>query len=334
MQHCDILIRAGWTVTADPEFRVLENAAVAVRDGRIVAIVDRDTAAAEYQPSATIDRPDHALIPGLVNAHTHAAMTLFRGLADDQPLDAWLKSHIWPAERRNVSAEMVRDGTELAIAEMLRGGITCFADQYFYPEIVAETAARLHMRAVVATPVVDFDSGWAATASEHLTKAADLVHDPYVEHPLIRTAFAPHAPYTLSDASLSELRVVADQLDRPVQMHLHETHGEIVQSEREHRERPIERLGRLGLLNPSLLAVHAVHLNDADIDELATAGVSVAHCPASNLKLGSGIAPVTRLHAAGITVGIGTDGAASNNRLDILGSLGVLQGMFKIVQCG
>jgi len=319
MQHCDTLIRAGWTVTADPSFTVLRDAAVAIRDGRIIAILDRDAADAEFQASATIDRPHHALIPGLVNAHCHAAMTLLRGFADDQPLDIWLQQHIWPVERRHVSAEMVRDGTELAIAEMLRAGVTAFSDQYFYPEIVAETAARRHVRAVIATPIIDGNSGWAANASEHMTKAADLVHDPYADHPLIRTAYAPHSPYTMSDASLAELRVMADQLDLPVQMHLHETVKEITDSEREHRARPIERVGRLGLLKSTFLAVHAVHLNDADIDELSIAGASVAHCPASNLKLGSGMANVARLQQAGIAVGVGTDGAASNNRLDVLG---------------
>ncbi len=194
MQHCDLLIRPRWVITADPEFRVLEDTAVIVDEGRIQALLPVAEAAEKYQPSATIDRPSHALMPGFVNTHTHAAMTLFRGMADDQPLDAWLNEGIWPTERRWVSAEMVRDGTELAIAEMIAGGTTCFSDQYFFPEIAAETAASMHMRAYIATPVLDFPTSWAKDAAEHMQKAADLVHDPYVDHPLVATAYAPHSP--------------------------------------------------------------------------------------------------------------------------------------------
>ncbi len=321
MQHCDLLIRPRWTITADADFRVLENTAVIVDEGRIQAVLPVDEATAIYQPSATIDRPDHALIPGFVNAHTHAAMTLFRGMADDLPLEQWLYDGIWPTEKRWVSAEMVRDGTELAIAEMIAGGTTCFSDQYFFPEIAAETAASMHMRAYIATPVVDFTTTWAKDAAEHMQKAADLVHDPYVDHPLVATAFAPHSTYALKDESLSELRVLADQLDLRVQMHLHETATEVANSIEQYGERPLARLKRLGLVNGSLLAVHAVHMNDDDITMMVDAGVSVAHCPRSNMKLASGFAPVTKFLDAGITVSVGTDGAASNNVLDMLSEM-------------
>ena len=321
MQHCDTLIAPRWCIPVAPTGEVLEGHAIAVTDDRIVAVLPLDQARAEFQPSVLIERPDHALIPGLVNTHTHAAMTLFRGLADDLPLEAWLHEGIWPAERRWVSAEMVRDGTGLAIAEMLRGGITCFGDQYFFPEIVAEAATDLSMRAVVATPVVDFPSAWAGATAEYLQKGTDLVHDPYADHPLITTAFAPHSTFALSDESLSALRVLADQLDVRVQIHLHETAAEVDISLRDTGKRPYERLYDAGLVNRSLLAVHAVHLEDDELERFAEAGVSVTHCPNSNLKLASGIAPIGRYLDAGINVALGTDGAASNNTLDLFSEM-------------
>lgn len=321
MQHCDTLILPQWCVPIEPVGAVLEGHAVAVTDGRITAVLPVAEALARFQPSVTVERPGHVLIPGLVNAHTHAAMTLFRGLADDVPLEAWLHEGIWPAERRWVSAEMVRDGTELAIVEMIRGGITCFSDQYFYPEIVAEAAVDLSMRAVVATPVVDFPTGWAKNADEYLQKAADLVHDPYADHPLVTTAFAPHSTFALSDESFAALRVLADQLDVRVQIHLHETAAEVDISLRDTGKRPYERLMDAGLVNRSLLAVHAVHMNDDEVARFAEAGVSIAHCPNSNLKLASGIAPIAKYRSAGLNVALGTDGAASNNTLDMFSEM-------------
>ena len=321
MQHCDTLIAPRWCVPVEPAGQVLENHAVVVSDGRIVALLPAAEARAAYQPSVLLERPEHVLVPGLINTHTHAAMTLFRGLVDDLPLREWLETGIWPAERRWVSAEMVRDGTALAIVEMLSAGITCFSDQYFFPEIVAETAVDLHVRAVVGTPVVDFPTAWAKDTAEYLSKAADLVHDPYARHPLISTCFAPHSTLGLSDESFVELRVLADQLDRPVQIHLHETADEVEQSVSQTGKRPLERLAELGLLNASLLAVHAVHavhVTEAEIEGLAKSGAAVAHCPRSNLKLASGFAPVAAYRSAGIRVGIGTDSAASNNMLDVL----------------
>ena len=318
MQHCDTLIVPRWCVPVEPAGTVLEGHALAIVDGRIEALLPLAEARQHFQASVVVQRPQHALIPGLVNTHTHAAMTLFRGLADDLPLETWLKDFIWPVERRWVSAEMVRDGTELAIAEMLRGGTTCFADQYFFPEIVAEAATELAMRAVVATPVVDFPTVWANDASQYLQKAADLVHDPYANHPLITTAFAPHSTFALADESFAELRVLADQLDVPVQIHLHESAAEVAISLRDTGKRPFERLAEAGLINASLLAVHAVHMTEHETARFAETGVSIAHCPSSNLKLASGIAPVAAYRAAGVNVALGTDGAASNNRLDLI----------------
>lgn len=321
MQHCDSLIAPSWCIPVEPAGSVLEDHAVAIVDGRIADVLPVEEARETYQPSVFVQRPGHLLIPGLVNAHVHAAMTLFRGIADDLPLEAWLKDRVWPVERHFASAEFVRDGTELAIAEMLTAGITCFSDQYFFPEIVAETAVDLHMRAMIGTPVVDFASAWADDAPDYLSKGAELVHDRYADHPLISTCFAPHTTRALSDASFTELRVLADQLDVPVQIHLHESRSEVDASVESTGRRPIERLIDLGLLNASLLAVHAVHVTAAEIRRLASAGARIVHCPTSNLKLACGIAPVRAFLDAGATVGIGTDGAASNNMLDILAEI-------------
>jgi len=318
MRHCDFLIAARWCIPVEPAGNVLEDHAVAVVDDRIAAVLPLAEAREVFQPSVFVERPGHALIPGLVNAHGHAAMTMFRGLADDLPLESWLQDGVWPVERRFASAELVRDGTELAIAEMLRAGITCFSDQYFFPEIVAETAVDLHMRAVIGTPVVDFPTAWAEDVADYLGKGSELVHDRYADHPMISTCFAPHSTRALSDAAFTELRVLADQLDVPVQIHLHESQGEVAQSVEATGRRPLERLDDLGLVNASLLAVHAVHVTPGEIERLAAAGAGVVHCPASNLKLACGIAPARAFGDAGVTVGLGTDGAASNNLLDIL----------------
>jgi len=227
MQHCDTLIAPRWCVPVEPANVVLTDHAVIMNDGRITDVLPLADAREKYQPSATIEKPHHVLIPGFVNPHTHSAMTLMRGLADDMPLEAWLEKGIWPVEKRWVGAEMVRDGTELAIAEMIAGGTTCFSDQYFFPEIVAETAVDLQIRAMIGTPVIEFPTAWASGASEYMNKATDLVHDPYNDHPLISTCFAPHSTCALSDESFVDLRVMADQLDVRIKIHLHETQSEI-----------------------------------------------------------------------------------------------------------
>jgi 5-methylthioadenosine/S-adenosylhomocysteine deaminase len=321
MQHCDTLIAPRWCVPVEPANVVLIDHAVVVNDGRITDILPLSDAREKYQPSAFIEKPDHVLIPGFVNAHTHSAMTLMRGLADDMPLETWLKKGIWPVEKRWMSAEMVRDGTELAIAEMIAGGTTCFSDQYFFPEIVAETAVDLQMRAMVGTPIIEFPTAWASDASEYMNKASDLVHDPFVDHPLVSTCFTPHSTGALSDESFVELRVLADQLDVRIQIHLHETEAEIAAALKQTGRRPFDRLNALGIVNASLLAVHCVHMTDAEIEIIAESGVNVAHCPRSNLKLASGIAPVASYREKGVNVAIGTDGAASNNTLDMLSEM-------------
>ncbi len=321
MQHCDTLILAGWCIPVAPENLVLTDHAVAINDGKIVDLLPALEARQRYRPGVLVQRPDHILIPGFVNAHTHAAMTLLRGIADDMPLERWLNEAVWPIENRWVSAEMVRDGTRLAIAEMLLSGCTCFSDQYFFPEIVAETAVDLQMRAMVGTPVIEFPNAWADGAAECLSKAADLVHDPYADHPLVSSCFAPHSTATVSDESFTDLRVLADQLDTRIQIHLHESAQEIENELDSNGKRPIARLQDLGLVNASLMAVHAVHVTDDEIALFADAGVAVAHCPRSNLKLADGIAPIADYKKAGVTVALGSDSAASNNVMDMLGEM-------------
>lgn len=321
MQQCDTLIVAGWCLPVSGDGTALKDHAIAISGGRILDILPAAAALERYSPGALIERPAHVVFPGLINTHTHAAMTLFRGYADDLPLERWLKDRIWPAEHRSVSAEMVRDGTRHAIAEMLLSGITCFSDQYFFPEVVAETAEAMHMRAVVATPVVEFPTPWAANAAQCLSKGAELVHDRYADHPLISAAFAPHSTGCVSDESFAQLRILCDQLDSRVQIHLHESAQEIIDEQRSSGLRPFARLQNLNMVNATLMLVHAVHLNDDEIALCADRGVSVAHCPRSNLKLASGMARTEALRQAGVVVGLGTDGAASNNELEMLGEM-------------
>jgi len=320
VQPIDTLITARWVVPVEPAGVVYDGYAVAIHQGRIVSLLPADEARRRYDPIIERALPSHALIPGLVNAHTHAAMTLFRGLADDLPLMEWLSEHIWPAEGRWVSDEFVQDGTRLAVAEMLRGGTTCFNDMYFFPEDTARVASSIGMRAVVGLILIDVPTVWARDAEEYLAKGLD-VHDRFRADPLVHTAFAPHAPYTVSDGALARIATLAEELDIPVHMHVHETADEVRGALDRHGARPLARLERLGLLTPRLVAVHMTQLEPAEIERVADCGISVVHCPESNLKLASGFCPVERLLDAGANVALGTDGAASNNDLDMLGEM-------------
>ncbi|HEX5613196.1 MAG TPA: TRZ/ATZ family hydrolase [Burkholderiales bacterium] len=311
------LIRARWVVPVEPAGAVLDDHTVVVNGERIEALLPAAEASIRYPEAAGIGLPEHVLIPGLVNAHTHAAMSLMRGLADDRPLERWLREHIWPAEAGHVSAEFVHDGTLLACAEMLRGGITCFNDMYFFPEAALEAALQAGMRASLGMIVIEFPSAYASDPDDYLRKGLAL-RDRWREHPLASFCLAPHAPYTVSDATFRRVATILGELDVPLHIHLHETEDEVERSVSEHGLRPLERLSRLGLLGPSLLAVHSVHLTPQEIALLARHGASVVHCPSSNLKLASGFAPVASLLQAGVNVALGTDGAASNNRLDLM----------------
>ena len=320
MRPVDTLLTARWIIPVEPEGCVLENHALIIQSGRIADILPAATASRQYESACRLDFPAHALIPGLINTHTHAAMTLLRGLADDLPLMAWLQDHIWPAETRWVNPEFVHDGSQLAMAEMLRGGITCFNDMYFFPDVVAGAATACGMRACIGLIVVDFPTAWAQNPQEYLAKGLAL-HQDLKSNPLISTAFAPHAPYTVSREPLQKVGELAQELIIPIHMHVHETAAEVQESAAQHGCRPLARLDQLGLLTPRLAAVHMTQLDDAEIDRIAAAGVHVAHCPESNLKLASGFCPAARLDAAGVNVALGTDGAASNNDLDLFGEM-------------
>jgi 5-methylthioadenosine/S-adenosylhomocysteine deaminase len=316
MERIDTLILAARVVPVEAR-GVLADHAVAVKDGRIAALLPSAEALARYEAKEVVRLDRHALIPGLVNLHCHAAMTLMRGIADDVPLMTWLQQHIWPAEAKHVSDEFVHDGSLLAMAEMIRGGITCVNDMYFFPEATARAALRIGMRASLGMIAIEFPSAYAHDANSYLQKGF-AARNQFRGEALLTFCLAPHAPYTVGDETLKRIAVLAEEIDVPIHCHVHETREEIAQGLAKDGMRPFERLRRLGLVGPRLIAVHAVHLEDTELDVMAREGVSVAHCPSSNLKLASGIAPVAAMRGRGIRVGLGTDGAASNNRLDLL----------------
>ncbi|HEV7122286.1 MAG TPA: TRZ/ATZ family hydrolase [Rhodanobacter sp.] len=319
-QSVDLIIEARWVVPVEPHAVVLEQHAVVVDKDLIVAVLPIADARATYAPRERVELSEHALIPGLVNSHTHNPMTLLRGLADDLPLMVWLQDHIWPAEAKVIGPEFVRDGVELAVAEMLRGGTTCANENYFFPDVIGATYRKLGFRAVVGLPVIEFATAWANSQDEYFERAGE-VHDSFIGDSLISTAFAPHAPYTVSDESFERIRVQSDQLDIPVHLHLHETAHEIAEEKKKSGLRPFQRLQQLGLVNDRLIAVHMTQVTDGEIAACASAGVSVVHCPESNLKLASGFCPAERFRRAGVNLAIGTDGCASNNDLDMFGEM-------------
>lgn len=312
----DLLIEARYIVPVEPFDTTLEHHSIAIRGGRIEAILPSDEARRLYLAREIVNLPEHIVTPGLVNLHTHAAMTLMRGLADDLPLMRWLHEAIWPAEARHVSHAFVRDGSLLAGSEMLRGGITTCNDMYFFPQASAEAFDRLGLRAVIGITVIDFPSQYASDADDYLNKGL-ASFESWRGHPLIQFALAPHAPYTVGNRSFERIGTLAEELEIPIHIHIHETADEIAHSLRDFGQRPIARLESLGLLGPNLIGVHAVHLDPQDIERLGRHHCAIAHCPTSNMKLASGTAPVSRLLEQGLSVGLGSDGAASNNRLDL-----------------
>ena len=312
----DTLIHAGWIIPVEPPFDTLRHHSLAINNGRIVDILPTELAKQRYLGRRLETLEHHVLLPGLINSHTHAAMTLMRGVADDLPLMEWLQNHIWPLEQRWMNAEFVKDGSDLAIAEMLRGGTTCFNDMYFFPEITARQAQRHGIRASVGLIVIDFPTVWAANSDEYLAKGQAL-REQLRDSTLCSTLLAPHAPYTVSDAPLQKIQ----QLQQRVHIHVHETAQEIEQAVAQSGKRPLQRLQELGLVNNLLIAVHATQLIDEEIVLLAKAGAHIVHCPESNLKLASGFCPVAQCLGAGINVALGTDGAASNNDLDMFGEM-------------
>lgn len=313
----DLMVCPRWIIPVEPYGVVLEDHALIITNGQIVDLLPREAAIQRYTAESIETLPDHVLIPGLVNTHTHAGMTLMRGIADDQPLKTWLEDWIWPLETRWVSTDMVRDGTLLACAEMLLSGITTFNDMYFFPEAAAEAVDQAGIRASLGILAFEVPTAYGHGADDYLNRGL-ATRDALRDHPRLSFMLAPHAPYTVSDATFDKVATLAAQTGLGIHIHVHETQQEVDDSLRQYGERPLERLARLGILGPQTLAVHAVALNDSDIALMARHNVHMAHCPTANLKLGSGMAPSSQLHAAGINIALGTDGAAGNNRLDLL----------------
>lgn len=315
-QLIDTLISARWIIPIRPAKTVLENHSIAIDGGNIIAILPTDQAMAQFDAKHGIDLPTHTLTPGLINAHGHAAMSLFRGMADDQPLQSWLEQFIWPAEQQWVDEEFVRDGTQLAIAEMLRSGTTTFSDMYFFPNVVAKAASDAGIRAQITFPVFNFPTIWGQNPDDYIRKGL-AVRDDFKHSELVDVVFGPHASYTVSDEGLQKVAMLAAELDISIHIHVHETQQEVDNELKLHGQRPLARLHHLGLLGPKTQLVHMTTLSDEDIAMVKASGASVIHCPQSNLKLASGFCPVQVLMDQGITIALGTDGAASNNSLDM-----------------
>jgi 5-methylthioadenosine/S-adenosylhomocysteine deaminase len=320
MQPIDTLLSARWIIPVEPDSSILSHHALAIQQGRIRELLPKAQAAVKYRPTHRVDLAHHVLIPGLVNAHTHAAMNLLRGLADDLPLLEWLNQHIWPAENRWVNEAFVYDGTLSALTEMLRGGITCFNDMYFFPEVTAAAVRQCGMRACIGLIIIDFPSAWAKSTEEYVSKGLTLQTE-LADDPLLSTAFAPHSPYTVSDAMLKKIGTLATEREIPIHVHVHETAAEVEQYRQQRGCRPLQRLAELGLVSPRLLAVHMTQLEPSEIALLANTGVHVVHCPESNMKLASGCCPVAKLEDAGVNIALGSDGAASNNDLNLFSEM-------------
>jgi len=320
MKQIDLLIEASWIITVNNDNDVLTDHCLAIHNGLIIDILPSKQALQQYQATTHHTLSTHAITPGFINSHTHAAMNLFRGLADDLPLMEWLQSHIWPAEQAHISQQFVKTGSQLAIAEMLRSGTTCFNDMYFFADETAKVASDIGIRACLGLIVIDFPTIWANDADEYISKGLQL-HDQLRNEPLLTTAFAPHAPYTVSDAPLQKVLTLSEELDIPVHMHIHETADEVTTALDSSGSRPLQRLNELGCLTPKLISVHMTQLTDDEISTIAAQGSHVIHCPESNQKLASGLCPVQNLIDAGVNVALGTDGAASNNDLDMLGEM-------------
>ena len=319
METVDTLIVPDWLIPVVPEGQVWQGHALGITGERISGIWPPD-ALGSVEAGEVIELPGHALLPGLINCHGHAAMSLLRGYADDLPLEPWLEQRIWPLESEFLSEEFVRDGVNLALLEMIRSGTTCYSDMYFLPNIAARCCLQAGMRCQLSFPILDFASAWGSGAQDYIDRGLAL-HDDYRHSELLQVAFGPHAPYTVSRPTLEKIAILADELDLPVQIHLHETAREVAQAVAAGGSRPLSDLNQLGLLGPRTQCVHMTEVNPEDIALLATTGAHVVHCPDSNMKLASGVCPVVELQAAGVNVALGTDSAASNNDLSLLGEM-------------
>lgn len=312
----DLIVRGGTIVTMDGAKRVIEFGAVAVKDGRIEAVGPQAEIAAKYIARETIEAGGKVVIPGLINTHTHVPMTLFRGLADDLDLNEWLTKYIFPAEAKNVTEDFVRAGTQLGLAEMIRGGTTTYCDMYYFEDAIADETQKAGVRGVLGETVIDFPVADNKTFADALAYSERFIKK-WQGNKLIVPAIAPHAPYTVSEEHLKMVRALSDQLNAPVVIHVAETRKEVEDIEKSKGTRPVDYLARIGFLNNRVIAAHVVFANAEEIETLKRLGVGVAHNPQSNMKLASGVAPIPQMLAADLAVGLGTDGAASNNDLNM-----------------
>lgn len=316
----DLMLHALWIIPVEEDGRMLQHHCVVIKGEKIIDILPSEQANTTYHSPKTFNLDSHVLFPGLINSHGHSAMSLLRGIGDDHSLMDWLQNYIWPAESRWVSSEFVLDGTELAAAEMLLSGTTCVNDMYFFPDASAQAYAKVGMRANVGLIIIDFPTNWANSLDEYFSKGI-AVADHFKSHPLIQCSFAPHAPYTTSNQGLEKVAMFAEELNMGIHIHVHETEQEIAESLKNHKMRPMERLNQLGILGPSTQAVHLTQINTDDINLLSSQKVHAIHCPHSNLKLASGFSPIHDFLQANINVALGTDGAASNNTLDMIAEM-------------
>lgn len=316
-QRVDAIVHAEYVVLMDDEFTVIENGAVAVNNGRIESAGRFEEIIKDYDSGKIIGGKDRVIIPGLINTHTHAAMVYFRGLADDLPLKEWLENHIWPAESRWLSPEFISDATELACLEMLKSGTTTYNDMYFFGDAAGVATKRMNMRAVLGVGILDFPTAAAKTTDEYFEKAEIFINN-WRGDGLITPCIAPHAAYTCGPDTLRRAKELADKYGIPIHIHLSETEWEVNEIQSRYGKRPVQYLDSLDFLGKKVLAAHCVWLDDDEIGIMSERGVGVAHCIESNLKLASGIAPVVKMIKAGVKVTFGTDGAASNNDLDLI----------------
>lgn len=315
--HVQTMIHAGYVMPMTENRVVLTNHAILINEGRITAIID-PAQCTDVTANVVYDLPDHIVLPGFVNAHTHAPMNLLRGLGADLPLMQWLQTKIWPAEGKLMSPAFCHDGALLAGEEMLASGVTCANDHYFFSADVARGLTKAGMKCSVSAIIIGFPSAMAADDAAYLRCAQELFEE-FADNRCVRVTVGPHAPYTVSDTMLLAARDLSEKYNARIHMHVDETQTEIEDSLKQYGMRPIERLHKLGLLNNRFISVHTVHPDDKEIELLAQSGASIVHCPCSNLKLASGFSPVSRMMQAGINLAIGTDGVASNDKLDMLG---------------
>lgn len=320
MEHIDQLIHAKWIITCEDKNQILDNHALAVRDGKIIAIIPSDKAKTLYQAKQEEHYSSHAVLPGFINSHTHIAMNIFRGIADDLALMDWLTNHIWPAEREWVSHELVYDASLLAMGEMIRGGTTCFNDMYFFLQATAEAADKAGIRAHIGITIIDFPTAWAKDVDDYFAKGLEF-YQQYKNHDRITATMAPHSAYTVKEKNLERVKAIADEYQLRTNIHCQEAKADIEDGIKFNNKRPLRCLNDIGLVSPSLIAIHMTQLDEEDFNILAAKKPHIVHCPESNMKLASGICPVPKLLELGVNVALGTDGAASNNDLDMLGEM-------------